>query len=110
MPRAPVTCLWFSESVPASPAGFGAGRQQPSNLLGGGSLSSATNWLRRLCSSAPIIGADEHNLRSQLVAEDSDPPPKRFDGCCRPAPNPAGDAGTDSENHKQVTGALGILD
>ena len=58
----------------------------------------------------PHIGADEHNLRSQFVADDGEKSPKGFDGSFAAHPKQARDVEIDLINQSQVLVAFGILD
>jgi len=57
----------------------------------------------------PHIGADEHDLRSQFVADDSESL-KRFDGSFTAHPKQARDTEIDRINQRQVLVAFGVLD
>ncbi len=48
---------WFIRLTSALPACSGWAAKEPSNPFRDSSLSSATNWLRRSCSSVPICGS-----------------------------------------------------
>ena len=58
----------------------------------------------------PHIGADEHNLRSQFVADDGEESPKGFDGSFAAYPKQARDVEIDLVNQRQVLVAFGVLD
>jgi hypothetical protein len=58
----------------------------------------------------PLIGADEHDLRSQFVADDGEKSPKGFDGSFATHPKKARDVEIDLINQSQVLVAFGILD
>src|SRR6202041_723968 len=58
----------------------------------------------------PHIGADEYDLRSQFVADDSEESLKGFDGSFAAHPKQARDAEIDLINQRQVFVAFGVLD
>ena len=58
----------------------------------------------------PHIGADEDDLGSDFVADDSEESLKGFDGSFPPDPEQAGDAEIDLVNQRQILVAFGILD
>ena len=58
----------------------------------------------------PHIGADEHDLRSQFVADDGEESLKGFDGSFAAHPKQAGDVEIDLINQRQVLVAFGVLD
>ena len=58
----------------------------------------------------PHVGADEHDLGSQFVADDGEESLKGFDGSFFAHPKQAGDAEIDLVNQRQVLVAFGVLD
>src|SRR5713226_473716 len=58
----------------------------------------------------PHIGTDEHDLRSQFVADDSEESLKGFDGSFAAHPEQAGNAEVNLINQRQVLVAFGVLD
>ena len=60
--------------------------------------------------SSPHIGADEHNLRSQFVADDGEKSPKGFDGSFAAYPKQARNVEIDLINQRQVLVDFGVLD
>jgi hypothetical protein len=55
------------------------------------------------------MGADEHNLRCQFVADDSEESLKGFDGSFAAHPKQARDVEIDLINQSQILVAFGIL-
>ena len=58
----------------------------------------------------PHVGADEHDLRSQFVADDGEESLKGFDGSFPAHPEQARDAEIDLINQRQILVAFGVLD
>src|ERR1019366_3117743 len=57
----------------------------------------------------PHIGADEDDLRSQVVADDSEESPKGFDGPLAAYPEQTDDVEIDLINQRQIFVAFGVL-